>query len=158
MICNVTPIPNAPPSEPVSGLRCCLGAGHAGKHRTANLTDGGQFDIYWEFTNATGEICLRTKCLSCHHSGYTTVQANRDCMYCGELCPCSSSHGAAGYADGSRWSGYDIVCGECGEYISNPTPTGSRWVSDRGFWNKLRGRGKWISKWPDFIGGVRGRF
>jgi hypothetical protein len=40
--------------------------------------------------------------------------------------PCPSTHGAAGYAPGSRWKGDKIVCGICGIEIDNPRPSGSR--------------------------------
>ena len=70
---------------------------------------------------------------------------------------CTSTHGGAGYAYGSYWDGYDIICGGCGYRIKNPAPTGGRWVAEKGFWNRLFGRGHDEYTWPDFIKGERGK-
>ena len=64
---------------------------------------------------------------------------------------CVSTHGAAGYAQGSYWDGDDIICGWCGERIKNPPPTGGSVVPLPGFWNRLFGRTKEVPKWPDWI-------
>ena len=56
---------------------------------------------------------------------------------------CNSTHGASGYAAGSYWDGFDIVCGHCGTRIVNPRPTG--------------GGPNDTPRWPDFILGERGK-
>ena len=38
---------------------------------------------------------------------------------------CPSTHGAAGYAPGSRMDGADVICGLCGERIESPS-----WIAD----------------------------
>jgi len=64
---------------------------------------------------------------------------------------CMSTHGGSGYAPGSYWDGEAIVCGICGARIENPRPTGGKFVYDKGFINRLLGRGHYEPVWPDFI-------
>lgn len=72
----------------------------------------------------------------------------------GDCCDrCLSTHGGAGYAPGSYWRGKSIICGICGEEIINPPSVGSRWIHDRSFLGQLLGRGRWVPKWPSWIGG-----
>ena len=68
---------------------------------------------------------------------------------------CISTHGAAGYANGSYWDGFDIICGLCGYRIKNPYPTGSRIIYKKGLLG-LFDKGHEIPTWPDFILGQRG--
>ena len=68
---------------------------------------------------------------------------------------CPSTHGGSGYAVGSRWDGENIICGICGEKITNPYPTGYEWVRDDGWRGWLFGRGHMEPKWPDFILGSK---
>ena len=68
---------------------------------------------------------------------------------------CLSTHGGAGYAPGSYWDGYDIVCGECGERIVNPIPTGSRIVYYGGFLGLFQ-KAREEPKWPSWLRGKRG--
>ena len=65
---------------------------------------------------------------------------------------CPSTHGGAGYAEGSYWDDGAIVCGICKYRIENPHPTGGRWVPAEGFIDRLLGRGEWVHDcYPDFI-------
>ena len=64
---------------------------------------------------------------------------------------CNSTHGGAGYADGSYWDGDAIVCGICEYRIENPYPTGAQWVPATGLKNRLLGRGEMVGTYPDFI-------
>lgn len=41
---------------------------------------------------------------------------------------CLSTHGAAGYAPGSRKVGDVVICGLCGARIENPRPLGFRYI------------------------------
>lgn len=70
---------------------------------------------------------------------------------------CNSTHGGAGYAYGSYWDGDVIVCGSCGYRIENPSPTGGKWVREKGWRGWLLNRGHWEPTWPDWLGGARGR-
>lgn len=65
---------------------------------------------------------------------------------------CNSSHGGAGYADGSYWNGDAIICGICGYRIENPPATGSRFVQDEGFWGRFWNRGYEVPTWDGVIG------
>ncbi len=52
-----------------------------------------------------------------------------------------STHGGAGYVDGSYWKGDKIVCGACGVEISDPYPNGGQLVDvppqPKGFFKSL---------------------
>ena len=71
--------------------------------------------------------------------------------------PCGSTHGEAGYTLGSYWDGDVIVCGVCGARIGNPLPTGRAWVPEPGWRGWLLKQGRWIPRWPKWIGGTRGK-
>jgi len=64
---------------------------------------------------------------------------------------CLSTHGGSGYASGSYWDGTAIICGLCRARIENPTPTGGRWVDEKGWRGRLLGQGHWEPKFPTWI-------
>ena len=66
---------------------------------------------------------------------------------------CLSTHGLAGYAPGSYWDGNVIVCGYCGQRISNPPPTGRKFIEDKGWRGKLFGHGRWVNTYGDAVSG-----
>ena len=70
---------------------------------------------------------------------------------------CWSTHGGSGYVKGSHWDGDDIICGHCGFRITNPNPTGGRWVHEKGWRGWLLNRGHSEPTWPNFILGQRGK-
>jgi hypothetical protein len=65
---------------------------------------------------------------------------------------CVSTHGGAGYADGSYWDGFDIICGGCGYRIQNPAPIGGM-MEHFGFLGRQK---RFIPTWPEWILGKRG--
>ena len=66
---------------------------------------------------------------------------------------CPSTHGLAGYAEGSYWHNNDIVCGLCGFLIKDPRPTGHTIIRPS-LIGRLRGeKTKMIPRWPDWIRG-----
>jgi len=68
---------------------------------------------------------------------------------------CPSTHGASGYLEGSYWDGKDIICGGCGERITNPPPTGARVILYAFRENPIKwllGKTKSVEPtWPEWI-------